>query len=375
MPMKITTFLRVACLCLLTGAGAWAGSEAPQTPQHRGAEGTEDAAPASPAREVACGVVRDAVTCAPLPGATVALRTRQGPVIAWCKTDAKGAYLLDGRYVKHVRLPAYKEKDRSLLGQIVRGADTVLGFAAKSAGLLVRPVVRAAGSAVGGPLVGEVAAHVADAVVPDPEEHPLELPDPDDPAVFTAKVVCPGYKDYHGPVQAYWITPPAPEGEPVLTFWLDPFALVPREAATKRRSGPHPEMMRLREATLEPSIAPRGSEFVVSVRLEVPAPAKGCVKVLARHSESGETAELLPVRGHAGLFQGAMKVADEWPLNDQRIVVLALRALPASPEGLRDASPEELAEKLSLWKSRKLTFDPQILASRDREALTLTVVE
>ena len=69
-----------------------------------------------------------------------------------------------------------------------------------------------------------------------------------------------------------------------------------------------------------------------------------------------------------------MKVGAEWPLNDQKIILLALRSVPASADGPRSAVPEVLARAL-LWKARKFTFDPQILASRDREELTLTVVE
>lgn len=356
-------------LLLLLPAGAHAGKPAPDAGK------APEAPPAAEIREVVCGTVMDAVTRKPLPGATIAVRTRKGAVISWGKTDNAGHYQLDGQYVKQVKLPAYKDKDQSLLGQIGRGAANVWDMAAKGASSLVKPVTRAAASAVGGPVAGAVAGEVADAVVPRQDPAALELPDPNGAAVFVTKVVCPGYIDYQGPVQAYWMDPPAPDGERTLAFWLDPVGLAPREDGVKARSGPRAESMRLRDAALEPSIAPRGSEITLTVHLHVSPVAEGHVKVLARHDKSGETAVLEPVPDKPGLFRGKMKVGVGWPLNDQKVVILALRDGPASPEGPRSATPEALAEKLSLWRTRKLAFDPQILASRDREVLTLTVVE
>lgn len=325
--------------------------------------------------EVVQGVVLDRATGEPLAGATVAVRTRKGRVLAWGKTDAEGLYRLDGRYVAEVNLPAYKEKNRSLLGQITRGAGSVLDLAARNAAALVRPVAKAAASAVGGPVAGAVAGEVAERVTPQSEEPPLDVPDPDDPGVFLVKVVCPNYRDYLGPVQAFWLNPPDADAAPVLTFSLDPVGLAPRDADEKLRSGPFRNPMRLRNALLEPGIAARNSEITLAVHLDVPPMAEGCVKLLARHDRSGAMAALLPVKDEPGLFRGKMLVGIDWPLDDQRITLLALRAAPASPQGPRSTSPEELADRLSLWRSRSLAFDPQILASRDRETLTVTVVD
>lgn len=328
-----------------------------------------------PTREIVQGVIYDAETGKPLSGATVALRKRDGGVIAWGKTDAQGAYRLDGHYITEVKLPEYKKKNGSLLGQIAYGAGQVWGFAARSATALVKPVARAAGSAVGGPVAGAVVGEVADAVVPRQTTPPPELPNPNNPAVFQVKVVCPDYGDYIGPVQSYWMDPPDPAvNDRTLFFWLDHIGLAPRNGEKKLQSGPRGEAMRLHDALLEPSIAQRGSEVTIAVRLDIPEEAENCVRVLARHEKSGNMITLKPSHEQPGLFRGKMRVGDKWPTDDQQIVILALRSVPASPQGPRAATPEELADRLSLWRSRGIIFDPQVLASRDREKLTLTVV-
>lgn len=401
--MLVIPRLLLAVLCLLSASAVTRADEAEPTPASppaeqtpapapaEGGEGQSAAAPpaeastpaegaeqpAAPPKEIVHGSVVDLVTHQPLAGATVAVRTRNGKVLAWGKTNAAGEFDIEGSYVEHVRLPDYRDKSPGLFGQIARGAGRVFRIARHNIGRVVRPAAKAAGAAVGGAIGADVAGAVAGAVAPVPESVLPEVPDEDGPGVFIAKVVCPGYQDYQGPVQAYWMDPPDDEGDNTLDFWLDPIALAPRtdDKESKLRSGPRGEFMRLRQAALEPSIAPRNSSFTISVRLTIPPEAVEGIKVIARSDRTEEMVPLEPVAEDPGLFRGQMKVGAEWPLNDQKIILLALRSVPASADGPRSAVPEVLAEKLSLWKARKFTFDPQILASRDREELTLTVVE
>ena len=311
------------------------------------------------------GVLLDAAGEKPLAGAIIAVRSPDGQVSAWGRTDAAGTFDLTGQYVADLNLPNYGKKDSSPLGEIARGAGRVFDLAGRAITSLIDPVARA--------MMGPIANAVADMVIDPPGPLRADLPKPNAPGVFLVKVSCPGYQGYQGPVQAYWLDPPDPGSTRGMAFWLDPITLA-RRGSTDAASGPRPVMMRLRAPVLEPSIAPRGSEVAVTVRLTVPEAAEGNVRVLAWHEKSKTVTPLLPVKSDPGLHRANLEVAADWPLNDQRVVVLALRSTPASPEGPRTATAEELAGRLSLWTGR-FAFDPQVLASRDRAVLTLTVVE
>jgi len=372
------------------------------------------AAPASLPKGAFCGQVVDAAGGKPVAGATVALRYRRGRVLAWTKTDAQGRYTLAADSLALLDLPTARR--RGMLAAIERGMVEVVKLPVKAAGAVVStatdavkavdPVGILKAAAVGTlagtpmPLAAKAAGdlqnltgagarqtartNAAEAVVngspaAPAAEKPKDMPGPGEVGLL---VSAPQFKEFRGPVGAYWMTAPergdkgGPSGPQA---WLDTVRMA--QASGDKSSDVQDQAPRLADPTLDAALAAAGSSVKITVRLPLPAdpiPADPMMKVrvVAREQKTRQVAELMPQGG--GIFAGTLVLDPKTPTGDTTMTIVALKATPVDVT-LRPGKGDPLlawaAYQEDLDADKPYHFDPRIMASENRLDLKMTILD
>lgn len=368
-------------------------------------EAAAEAPSADLSKGVLYGAVVDAVKGQPVAEATVALQDKDGKVIAWTKTDAKGQYAIAADPLAVLQLRPSQR--RGLLAGLLKGAGKVVTAPVKVAGQVAKaatdtvkqvdPVqtVRSAAVAVAtgnpAPVVAQVAGNAVNSVKTAAEQAPenavrvalgerqataKEKRQTLAPGEVQIVVSAPNYKDLKGKAGAYWLEPKSAESGQALgtQAWLEKVKLAP--TASDKASEVENVAVLLVEPRLEPSLAPRGSRVKMSVKLQVPPEKTFKVRVFAREEKKRTIVELKSEANH--LFTGELAMDPATPVGETTITIVALRSEPVEIN-LRESKADPLldfAQKLDEMDAGKpYDFDPRIMASENRIDLTLTVLD
>ena len=344
------------------------------------------------------GKVVDTASGQPVAGATVAIRDKNGKVVAWTKTDAQGQYAIAADSLKLLQLRPSRR--RGLLAGIARGVTKVVTAPVKIAADAIKeadPVKTAKAAAVTAatgnpvPAITQVTAgavksateqklreKAAKSVLGERQTTPKEKRDTVAPGELFLAVSAPNYQEIKGKAGAYWLEPPAaaaPDKKPVGTrAWLETVKLAP--VGSDKKSEIENTALLLAEPRMDPSMAPAGSSVKISVKLQVPPGQALNVRVFAREDKKKKVVELKAQEG--GVFAGELPLDPKTPAGDTTVTVVALRAEPVEVS-LRDSKADPLldfAERLDdLDADKPYDFDPRIMASENRLDMTLTVLD
>jgi hypothetical protein len=351
-----------------------------------------------------CGRVIDAATGKPVAGATVALRDKDGKVVAWSKTNEKGEYLIaaDSLSVLNLR----PSRRRGLLDEVVKAVGTVVTLPVKAADAAVKAVkdadpVKTAGNlavtaATGNPL--PVVKQAADAatnqtkanaeqkakeaavksVVGERQAAPLK--DKREkllPGEVMLACSAPNYKDLAGKAGTFWLDAPTkvndiPTGP---CAWMETIKLAPISAADKK-SEVEKQAVLLSEARLEPNLVPAGGTAKLSVKVQTPPGPQVKLRVFAREDKKRQVVELKP--GQNGVYSGELVLDPKTPAGDTKVAIVALREEPFEvklPKAKQDPLAEFVKRLDDLDPDKPYEYDPKILASENRLDVAMTILD
>jgi hypothetical protein len=306
----------------------------------------------------------------PLKDALVAVYDEKNRVADYAKTDSEGVYTLA---VPRSALRLDK-KSKGFLHKVAGGVTKLVGGMSGP----IRAGLRAAASAVPASGIAAqagvgVASGVAQNLVGSMKTRSgkqSEIP----PGALAMKVTMPGRNDVVAAASVYWMQEEVYRAgrkeQRVLSAWMDPVYLAPAESRTDSAIG-SPYLL-FSEARIEPSIAEPGQTVILSAFIPTPPEPRTPIVVVGRNSRTGE---IIPL-SHAGegRYRGEIRVDKKHPRDDQVITIVAYAE--QTDETGRSKQVEDAIQKSGLFDSgRTFTYNPLLVASRNRAEVTLTVVE
>jgi hypothetical protein len=386
---SVTSITALAAALLLRGVAPAFADEKPKEPDF--------------SKGALHGKVTDLATGKPVAGATVALKDKDGKVLAWTKTDDKGEYAIAADTLTVLSLRPSRRK--GLLEEIARTVGDVVTAPVKVVGEVVKDPVGTAKTvavtaATGNPIpatVGAVKAVAEDPAKPAKEkaaqakENAVKTVLGERQAAAKEKkavaapgetvlvVTAPSYKDLNGKAGAYWLEPreeksdktPKPCGPKA---WLETVQLAPM--ASDKPSAVAQAAFLVADCKAEPSLVTPGGTLKIVAKLQSPPGEKRPVRLFARESKKKTVVELRP--GENGLYAGELKLDEKCDIGDTVVSVVALREEPIDVKlDRKKADPLlEFVRRLDdLDSDKPYEYDPRIMASENRVDLAVTVLD
>lgn len=339
----------------------------------------------------------------PVPNATVALKSREGKVVAWTKTNDKGQYAIPAD--PKVALQIRPSRHRGLLEQCLQATAQVAMMPLQFAGQLIMnpgPAVRIAGAVVAGGTPGAVVGQSVAAQMPNPGQVGPTEQAMGGAAAYTALgpgnapkqtvsshagqaellVSAPGYQNAGVISGTYWIEGPKSDREnPVgVQAWMDDIKLVPA-ADKKNHCVVTDETASLSDGLAEPSPVVAGEPLKIQVKLNRMPARPGCpeqkVRVFARQPYGDRVAELTCADPKTGMFAGALTLDPKTPAGETTICVGALREEPVEVHidpKRRDALLRFCRNLDDLKPDKPYEYDPMVMACKNRMDFKVTVL-
>ena len=334
----------------------------------------------------------------PVPGAKVAVLAKDGKVLAWTSTNAKGEYALASDPMQALNLRTSRR--RGLLESCARGVGDLVMTPVKVAGGVVANPGKTLGAGVvsvaGGtpaPLVAQVATGLPGVGTPGNTakqagvvaaktavgDGQVPLKSNGDQGEATLLIDAAGCKDAHVTAGAYWMEGPIPDKESPMGMqaWLETITMAP--TAGDKKSEVQHEALTLCEPVVEPILATAGGAVNIQVKLKSPPGPEHGVRVFARELRKGVVIELKPKAGaDKSIYVGTLILNPQTPVGETTISIGALRTVPVEVK----LDPKK-ADPLILFVGRlddmqggkPYQYDPRIMASENRLDIKVTVLE
>lgn len=316
----------------------------------------------------------------PVRGALVAVYDDRNHVVDYSRTDRNGEYALAlPRGILHLPNRHGHGFIADVFGGLTRFVGATVGFVANPVRAGLRAITSSQAATFADPLTrGEIEAGgaVVDEALFAVSPHP-KRPDSETnrkaPGALLVKVIAPDRLDMVGIDHIYWMEdetqPRGSRPRRVTAVWMDPVEL--DSLRSDGESHIQDTYLTFQGARLEPSVAEPGDTVRVYAEIPMPAEPSVDVVVVARNNRTGKIWELQPVG--RSRFEGDIQVDRRFPIDDQVISLVAYAADQNHPGRRKDA--ERAILKAGLWDPRRpFAYDPQLVASRTRADLTLTVV-
>lgn len=333
----------------------------------------------------------------PVQGATVAVLENGGKVLAWAKTDASGEYRIPADPKTALNLRPSRTK-----GLLVRCADAVGSVVEDAFGAVVGTVTapgeaaKAAATAIAGGTSASQTVESQTALPNSSAVGPTEqsaggasanaalspekgvMADASDRGASLLLISAPGFQDARLKDTAYWLDPPAEvEKHRVgVQAWMQTVKLVPTSG--KGKSDAIPAAVTLADASVQPDVAPAGTDVEIKVKLDAPDPAIiAKSRVFARLTCKPTVVELSPSPTDKGFYEGKMHIDERAPAGATTISIGALREDPVEVR-FRKSDKKALLEfarrEPDLQAGHPYGYDPFVMASVNRMDVKLTIL-